>query len=169
MSIISIEILDVGSGIIGEGNIRLEGGNIFHVDVDRRAFHVEVICDIHHLPFIDCCFGVVYAGHVLEHVDSPSKAVEELKRISKKWVIVKVPNASWYKFMTDPEETPDHIYSWNSWTFRNLMRKYFLHVEIKSTIRRLANQKQSKIRTLKLMLLIPLISTNELTAYCKKQ
>lgn len=164
-----MEILDVGSGIKKHGNILLEGENVFHVDIDKNAFHVEVVCDIHHLPFKDSSFYIVHASHILEHVNSPFYSLKELKRVSKKWVIVKVPDGSWYRFMLNPEESSGHIYSWNSCTFRHLMQKHFPYVKIKSTKRQLtSNIKQSKLKTLKLMFLIWLISRNELTAICRK-
>lgn len=42
-----------------------------------------VICDIHHLPFANDTFDYVYCSHVLEHVESPVNACEELNRVGQ--------------------------------------------------------------------------------------
>lgn len=44
-------------------------------------------CNVEHMPFKDKEFDFVYCSHVLEHVQSPSQACEELMRIAKKGYI----------------------------------------------------------------------------------
>lgn len=51
---------------------------------DNRPF---IKCDIENMPFKDKEFDFVYCSHVLEHVKDPSKACEELMRISKRGYI----------------------------------------------------------------------------------
>jgi len=46
-----------------------------------------VIADIHCLPFRDKCFDFVYCSHLLEHVDSPVRACEEIMRVGKRGYI----------------------------------------------------------------------------------
>jgi SAM-dependent methyltransferase len=42
-----------------------------------------VICDIHHLPFGEKVFDFVVSCHVLEHIDDPIRACEEIQRVGK--------------------------------------------------------------------------------------
>lgn len=60
-------IFDVGSGFDPKTDLLLKGKNVIHVDIDREAFHVEVQCDIHCLPFKDNTFDIVHASHSSKH------------------------------------------------------------------------------------------------------
>lgn len=51
---------------------------------DNRPF---TKADIHNLPFADKQFDFVYCSHLLEHVDNPAKACEELMRVGKRGYI----------------------------------------------------------------------------------
>ncbi len=59
---------------------------------DGKLFKVA---DINHLPFEDKSFDFVYCSHVLEHVDDPHRACEELIRVGRRGY-VEVPS-----FLTD--------------------------------------------------------------------
>lgn len=48
--------------------------------------------DVHHLPFPDNSFDVVICSELLEHIEEYTKTIDELIRISKKTVILTVPN-----------------------------------------------------------------------------
>lgn len=157
-----MKILDVGSGCNPEYNIFLKGANIIHVDIDRRAYHLEVLCDIHLLPFRSKSFPVVHASHILEHLERPLEALAELKRVAKKYVIIKVPNAIWHRVIEDR----DHIYSWNQSTLNHLLQRVFTDVKLLNSNRRIYWRKKSKIRTLKRLILSMLLRNSELTAIC---
>lgn len=43
------------------------------------------------LPFEDGSFDVVLCGHTLEHLRYPNRAVEEIKKVSRKHVIILIP------------------------------------------------------------------------------
>ncbi len=48
--------------------------------------------DVHHLPFPDNSFDVVICSELLEHILDYKKTIEELTRISNRWIIITVPN-----------------------------------------------------------------------------
>jgi len=52
----------------------------FYVSPDAK---VDYISSVYHLPFKDNSFDVVLCTQVLEHVDSPQKAIDEMRRILK--------------------------------------------------------------------------------------
>jgi len=156
-------VLDVGSGTPSKFHHSLEGDNIIHVDIDKSAFHVEVVSDIHNLSFKDDSFDVVHVSHILEHIYAPLQALKELKRISKRIVIVKVPNASFYKWKNYSSE---HVFSWNQFTLDNLLSKVFAKVKIIGTPRQIRRDKLSQF----LILIIRLFyGQEELTAVCYKE
>ena len=70
-------ILDVGSG-------RLGSGFPTQVDVWKGA-------DFHWLPYSDKSFDLIWARHALEHSPMPFFALREWMRVSKKYLLIVVP------------------------------------------------------------------------------
>ena len=155
-------ILDVGCGVLNIYLQPLKGENVIHIDVDRTAVHLEVQCDVYNLPFQSNSFSTVYASHILEHLDNPIKAIQEMKRVSAKRVVIKVPNASYFKWKNSCEA---HIFSWNQYTLRNLLERYFGKVTINSTQRDFS---KSRLRKAVSIILTLLHGHTELTAICFK-
>ena len=48
--------------------------------------------DIYHLPYKDNTFDMLVCTEVLEHLTFPEKAVKELARVAKKYIVISVPN-----------------------------------------------------------------------------
>jgi ubiquinone/menaquinone biosynthesis C-methylase UbiE len=46
---------------------------------------------IYDLPFADGTFELVLCTDLLEHLDDPKRAMHELVRVSKRWVLISVP------------------------------------------------------------------------------
>jgi len=75
-------------------------------------------------------FDLVICCEVLEHLKNPSKALRELKRISKKYVIVSVPNEPIWrilnmvrgKYLSDFGNTPGHLNHWNIFSFSRFIK-----------------------------------------------
>lgn len=99
------KVADPGSKIleIGKGNgffsdyIKKLGFQVTTCDFDK-ALNPDVVADVRKLPFPDNSFDVVTIFEVLEHIpfeDFPA-ALEELKRVSRKNVIISVPYKSSY-------------------------------------------------------------------------
>jgi ubiquinone/menaquinone biosynthesis C-methylase UbiE len=61
-------------------------------DFDKRL-KPDVVADIRKIPFKDKKFDLVYACQVLEHLpwSESLKAIKELKRVSKKYVLISLP------------------------------------------------------------------------------
>jgi len=159
-----MKILDIGSGT----NPFLQHNcEVVHVDINRNLPHLDVVCDIHILPFRSGSFDICITSHILEHITDLMKAFEEMKRVSKDFII-KVPNGSFYKASTKSRE---HIFSWNEYTLANLLKKAnFSHVKVKSQ-RQLPKfkGKLSKLRTLKFLISSLFLGNNELLAICHNE
>lgn len=86
-------VLDVGCrGSELRDGVRAVGGDGTYVGVDI-AGNADVIGNVERgLPFRDGDFDVVVALDVLEHVDDIHRAARELGRISRRAVIISLPN-----------------------------------------------------------------------------
>lgn len=86
------EVLDIGSGhnpyekadVLCERYLE-DVERTGHVKIDARPF---VIATLEFLPFKDRSFDLVTCSHVLEHVDNPLRALEEIKRVGKSAYVV---------------------------------------------------------------------------------
>lgn len=78
------EFLDSRNGVtinIGSKNKSL-GNDVFYADIEYGA-NLDIVCDIHDLPFKDNSIGGIVLTAVLEHVHSPVLAVAECCRVLK--------------------------------------------------------------------------------------
>jgi len=96
--------------------------------------------DIYKLGFKDDSFDMVLILEVLEHLKYPNRALEEIKRVSKEYVIVSVPNEPIFramnilrlKYLQNWGNTPGHVNNWNKKDFITLLEKHFEILELKT-------------------------------------
>lgn len=75
-------------------------------DMDKWLLPNMVRGDAHRTPFKDNSFDTVVIADVLEHVIDPIKVLSEADRISKKQIIITLPNEyEWHKSL-DPFHSP---------------------------------------------------------------
>jgi len=75
---------------------------------------------------------MVFCMEVLEHLDDPEKALDELCRVSSKWLLVSVPrepiwrglNMARLKYLKDFGNTPGHIQHWSKSSFLKFLQGY---------------------------------------------
>lgn len=87
--------------------------------------------DIYKLPYKDNSFELVICSEVLEHLDMPEKAVREVLRVSKKYVIFSVPNEPFFmgarlaKGMNIKNfgNHPEHINHWTVFSFPQMLKR----------------------------------------------
>lgn len=124
-------ILNVGCG----GRSNDEACFLGDVRIDVKRFpSVMFLMDAHFLGFKDSAFEKILCFEVLEHLESPIKALKEFKRVLKEdgRVLISVPNV-WYwrrirktkikKYTScqDPEElATEHKQAWDIHEFNNL-------------------------------------------------
>lgn len=104
-------VLDVGCG---ERHLA-EHVDGFYVGADRRPpAGVRADLEVGFLPFPDAAFDSVVCLDVLEHLERPHDLCAEMARVSRRWVLLSLPNA----------------YEWgHRWSFlrgRGLPRRYGL-------------------------------------------
>ena len=86
-----------------------------------------------------------------------------MKRVCRNAVIIKVPNATYFKATT---EDPTHVFSWNAITLENFLKKHFPHVKVYGNQLRL-QRTHNKLRTFKILVLSLIVGTDELIAVCE--
>lgn len=85
------------------------------------------------LPFKDKSFDLVICLEVLEHLSSPLQGLKELCRVSKKTVLVSVPDEPLFSYLRliffhdilRLGKHPEHLNFWNKRTFSVFLKKYF--------------------------------------------
>ena len=88
---------------------------------------------IYDLPYDDNSFNIVICLEVLEHLKSPQKALEEVRRVSNKYSLFSVPNEPWWRmanFIRGKNlkwfgDDPKHINHWTKRRFKNLIGNYY--------------------------------------------
>jgi 2-polyprenyl-3-methyl-5-hydroxy-6-metoxy-1,4-benzoquinol methylase len=87
--------------------------------------------NIYQLPYENNTFDLVLCTEVLEHLDKPQDALKELVRVSKKYLVISVPNEplfmlaqlvrgkNWSRFGNDIE----HINHWTMFGFPKFVKR----------------------------------------------
>ncbi len=87
----------VAASDIAEGNLDL----IKLKSADQKIEFSTVVANIEALPFRDKSFDTTICLHTLEHVRNLHAAVSELKRVSRKRLIVIVPRQKFFRYTPD--------------------------------------------------------------------
>lgn len=86
---------------------------------------------VYKLPFSDNSFDAVLCSEVLEHVDDPNRAVAELKRVARDYVVITVPLEPYFQWLNNISQWlrlgPElgHVNFWTSRTFPDFIRAHF--------------------------------------------
>lgn len=89
---------------------------------------------VYKLPFSDNSFDAVVCSEVLEHLDDPDRAVDELKRVARHHVLITVPREPYFQWLNvigqklgiSPD--PEHVNFWTKTTFQQYMKLHFERV-----------------------------------------
>jgi len=142
-------ILDVGCG---EGFVlsylnsikKIEKASAIDVDPDevKDAKQNLPFCNVleasaYTLPFKDKEFDLVICSEVMEHLEYPEKAINEIQRVSNKYILLSVPNEPIWrilnmarlKYWNNLGNTPGHLNNWSSKQFVKVISNYF-HIQL---------------------------------------
>lgn len=92
--------------------------------------------NIYDMPYEDDSFDLVTCTEVLEHINEPAKVFKEVLRVSKKYVIISVPNEPFFmlgnflrgKDLLHLGNNPGHINHWTIISFLNFLKKNGLKI-----------------------------------------
>jgi 2-polyprenyl-3-methyl-5-hydroxy-6-metoxy-1,4-benzoquinol methylase len=133
-------ILDVGCG---EGRTTRFLASRFSVPIHGAELEVQLLvgakalvpegsfvgASVYSLPYGTGAFDLVTATEVLEHLDDPERALEEMLRVARRAVIVTVPHEPWWRlanmargrYVLHCGNTPGHVQHWTRAGFTRLL------------------------------------------------
>lgn len=84
---------------------------------------------VYDLPYKDNFFDLVICTEVLEHLENPNKALKEMLRVSRKYLIISVPNEPFFmlsnflrgKNLSRLGNDTEHINHWNLLSLRRYL------------------------------------------------
>ena len=100
-----------------------------------KKLHPQILikkATIYKLPYKANSFDVVVCTEVLEHLEDPERALLELKRVTKKYLVLSVPDEPLFtiqrilrgKNILRLGAHPEHIQHWSSGAFKKFVQKY---------------------------------------------
>ena len=92
---------------------------------------------IYELPYRDNSFDLVVCTEVLEHLEQPVRALREILRVSKKYLIISVPNEPFFmisnflrgKNLSRLGNDEGHINHWNFLSLKKYLKKNGLKIK----------------------------------------
>jgi 2-polyprenyl-3-methyl-5-hydroxy-6-metoxy-1,4-benzoquinol methylase len=92
--------------------------------------------DVYKLDYKDNSFDLSICTEVLEHLENPTKAVEEIRRVTSKYIVFSVPNEPFFilanllrgKYIKSFGNHPEHINHWTIKGFESFLKKQGLVV-----------------------------------------
>ena len=93
---------------------------------------------IYELPFVNNRFNLIICTEILEHLDAPNLALQEIRRVTDKYCILSVPNEPIWSFLniargayiSNLGSTPSHVNHWSSKSFQRYVSDYFQIIEV---------------------------------------
>jgi len=140
-------VIDIGCG---EGFIIncLDMPDVTGVDISKNALKLAKdknrnsnLCagSVYELSFKNDSFDLAIATEVLEHLEEPERAIQEIKRVSRNYCVFSVPNEPYFRIMnflrgknlTRFGNDIEHVQNWSSEEFVKLIGKYFKILEVR--------------------------------------
>ncbi len=138
------KILDAGTGegilnhIIGEEFKHIEIIGL-DISIDNLNIAKQIVDDnlingtLYSLPFREDSFDLVISMEVLEHLEKPELAIKNIKRTTRKFAILSVPNDTYFRManilrgknISEFGNGPGHIQHFTTGSFKNMIEKHF--------------------------------------------
>ena len=139
-------VLEIGCGegfVAGQLSARHSGESYVGVDLDAKDIEnlrakfpgVEAHQgSIYDLSFLGREFDVVVCAEVMEHLDEPRAALEQIIERKPRWVILSVPHEPWFclsnfargKNITRLGNDPEHVNLWGRRGFRKVIESHLV-------------------------------------------
>ncbi len=87
--------------------------------------------NVYKLPFSDRSFDLALCCEVLEHLEAPERAIAELKRVARRFVLISVPLEPYFQWLNTAGQKlglsmdPGHVNFWGRDDFRRCIGKHF--------------------------------------------
>lgn len=167
-------VLDVGCGrgeflyLLREKGFEVAGCDTDDICLEKSSRFAPVRkVDILELSqtYHENSFDLISCFHTLEHVLDPYASLLELKRVTRKYILLAVPNARYIAW----DERESHLYSWNGDTLRNLIESAGLKIlKLQQDRTNIFPNVLRFMPIINRVLLKLFIGPNELTVLCSK-
>lgn len=147
-------VLDVGCGeghLINYLSKERPNTNYYAIDLDENEINAAkmncpfgefFVGTIHRLPFESNFVDLVINTEVLEHVEDPGVAIDELYRVTSHYALISVPREPLWRILNimrlhywnDLGNTPGHLNHWNSRSFAGFLAGRFKILKISKPI-----------------------------------
>lgn len=147
-----INLLDVGCGegqadsffLKNQSNLKITGVDVNELSLKEAKKNCPKMkvqkADIYRLPFPDQSFDLILCLEVLEHLEEPEKAVKEIKRVGKKFII-SIPWEPYFSLMSffsgrylkNLGRHPEHLQFWGRKSFAEFIKKELPKAKIKTS------------------------------------
>lgn len=92
--------------------------------------------DVTRLPVPNDCVDLVMSLEVLEHIPEPDRAIEEYKRVTRRYLLLSVPNEPLFRMLRMLRgdnirqwgNHPEHVNHWNYFSFQRFIKSHQLQV-----------------------------------------
>lgn len=109
------------------------------VDVARAKFpnRTFFVLSVYELHSVGKEFDLIVANEVFEHLEDPDSAIEEVKKIAGKYIMISVPNEPWFRFanilrlkyLNSAGNTPAHVNHWSKKQFEKFLISHGLKIK----------------------------------------
>ena len=147
-------ILDVGCGDKPMGDVNVDL-NWYYYDLGRSL--MNIMAEAMSLPFKNNSFDLVCSRHLIEHLENPYGFVQELARVSKKFIYITCPNARNWRWWLFEKMSDGHTYQGFS---LEVIKKMFAYVDYKVMAYDYHNKDSRKLDTL--LNLVPFLNKREI-------
>lgn len=122
-----MEAFDISENVIGQAAVNYPDISFYAGDIYTMQMHGNN----GDTWALSGGYDIVVCSEVLEHLDKPDAALQKLKEMSNKYILVSVPNEPLWrilnmargKYWSDLGNTPGHIQHWNKRTFCRMLEK----------------------------------------------
>lgn len=112
------------------------------IEAKSRLVSNYAQADIHNLPFYSNQFDLVLCMEVFEHLGDPEGALQEISKVTRRYLLTSVPNEPWWrianmarlKYLSEWGNTPEHINHWSIWGFKRFISKCFRIVRVETPV-----------------------------------
>lgn len=107
----------------------------------RVSFAEFKVASVYNIPYPPSFFDLVICCEVLEHLEKPEGVLSELSRVSKKYLLLSVPNEPSFsisslfsgQYISRLGKHPEHVNFWSRKDFVYLVKKYFSIIKVETS------------------------------------
>jgi 2-polyprenyl-3-methyl-5-hydroxy-6-metoxy-1,4-benzoquinol methylase len=142
----SVFEIGCGEGYV-TGHINKMGLRVTGTDISHRIIEIAkknnpsidfFVLSVYDLKTLHTKYDLIVANEVFEHLPDPDSALEEIKKIAGKYILISVPNEPYFrianifrlKYLRDAGNTPGHINHWSKKTFENFLLSHKIRVKM---------------------------------------